>query len=164
MLTHSVTDRSGWRWLGGVLVAALCLAALRADEPKAPPPLTPEQRGRLKERARLWAEGQKLRGEGKLAEAIAALGKVLAIEQEVFGNVHHEVAGSLQILAQWQEAREDFAAARQALQERLDIQTKLYGPDNWQVTDARLDLDDLKLRQQLQPEDRARLREADRLN
>src|ERR1700693_1768097 len=66
----------------------------------APKPLTPEQRARLKERDRYGAETRKLDAEGKVEEAIAAIEKVLAIEREVFGDAHDEVAGSLQWLAE----------------------------------------------------------------
>src|SRR5262245_30491306 len=67
-----------------------------AETPPKPPPLTAAQKERLKERDRYGAETQKLRQAGKLPEAIAAALKMLAIEREVLGNVHEDVAGSLE--------------------------------------------------------------------
>src|SRR2546429_4847595 len=79
----------------------------------------------------------KLRTAGQLAEAGTAAEKLLAIQREVFGNVHEQVAGALQYVAELHEAREEFGAARKARQEVLAIKTKLHGTDHWQTTDAR---------------------------
>src|SRR5205814_1304819 len=54
------------------------------------------------------------------------------------GNLHEDVVGSLQWLAQLHEQREDFKAARAALQEVVAIKEKVYGVRHWQATDARL--------------------------
>jgi hypothetical protein len=61
-------------------VVLLGLGLAGADEPKGPP-LTPQQQERLKERDRYAAETAKLHKEGKLAEAIEACEKMLAIER-----------------------------------------------------------------------------------
>jgi hypothetical protein len=103
------------RWIVvGVFLMALgwfgVTAPQGADPPK-PKPLTEKQKARLKERDRLQAEAEKLARAGKLAEAIATMEKGLAIERAVYGDVHAEVAGSLQIIAAWQEDRQDFKAA-----------------------------------------------------
>jgi tetratricopeptide (TPR) repeat protein len=146
----------------------LVLAVVRpagADEPKPPEkPRTPEQRERLRERDRLAAEVPKLLQAGKEAEAVAAWQTKLAIEREVFGTAHPEVAASLARLAGLHEGREDFAAARQALQERLDIQAKLYGEKHWRVTDARLAVADVEQRARMDRAQRRRLAEARQLN
>src|SRR5438552_5096886 len=147
------------------LLCFLCLFAanLRGDEPK-PPPLTAAQKERLKERDRFGAETQKLRQAGKLAEAIAAAEKMLAIERDVFGNGHEDVAGSLEQLAEMHEQREDFAAARKARQEVLAIRTKLHGEKHWRVTDARLALTHVDLLAKLTPEQRQEVNEAKQLS
>src|SRR4051794_9353128 len=49
----------------------------------------------LKERDRLWGEAQKLRGEGKTAEAIAAAEAMLAIERKLLPADHPDLAVSL---------------------------------------------------------------------
>jgi CHAT domain-containing protein/Tfp pilus assembly protein PilF len=132
-------------------------------EPK-PAPLTKEQQEKLKERDQLAREAVRLRMQGRLTEALAAAAKTLTLERQVFGDVHPEVAGSLQLLAELHEAREDFAAARKARQEVLAIQTKLLGKHHWQVTDARLALEDVERLERMTPADRRRLAEAAQLN
>src|SRR5688572_18434343 len=64
-------------------------------------PLTAAQKENLAERDRLFAEANKLHAASKTADAIAAAEKALAIEREVFGPAHEEVAESLVILAGW---------------------------------------------------------------
>jgi CHAT domain-containing protein/Tfp pilus assembly protein PilF len=85
----------------------------------------------------------RLRQEGKLAEAVAAAEQVLAIEREVLGEAHADVAETLEWIASVQEEREEFAAAREARKAVLAIVTKLYGEKDWRVTDARLTLADV---------------------
>jgi hypothetical protein len=117
-----------------------------ADEPRpwtSPKPLTTAQQARLKERDRYAAETQKLRQAGKLAEAIRACEQMLAIEREVLGNTHEDVIGSLEQLAEMHLEREEFAAARKARQEILDLRRQQHGDKDWPVTDARLDLEDV---------------------
>src|SRR5260370_42101805 len=80
-------------WAGGTAAA---------DRPAAPQ-LSAAQQQRLKERDGYGAEIKKLRAEGKLAEAITACEKMLAIERELFGAVHETVAGSLDELAEMHE-------------------------------------------------------------
>jgi CHAT domain-containing protein/tetratricopeptide (TPR) repeat protein len=146
-----------------VLVVMIEAGGVAAEAGPAAQQLTPAQKERLKERDRYARETTKLRSEGKLAEAIAACEKMLAIEREVFGNGHEDVVGSLEQLAEMQEEREDFAAAGKALQEVLAIQTNLHGQGHWQVTDAHRALADLELRMQLGPDKRAQLKQAHRL-
>jgi tetratricopeptide (TPR) repeat protein len=148
-----------------VFLAAACLLLVPCPAPpraETPPskPLTAEQRAKLKERDRLEAEVKKLYAAGKLAEAIAAVEKGLAIEREVFGPVHQDVADSLGWLTGLHEQREDFESARKARKEVVDIATRLYGRENWRATDARLALANLELKAKLTPEQRQRLRAA----
>jgi CHAT domain-containing protein/lipopolysaccharide biosynthesis regulator YciM len=143
-------------WLG---VAVPC----RAEQPKTKQ-LTAKQQARLKVRDRLAAEAKKLDQQGKLAELLAASNKKLAIEREVYGNVHAVVADSLEVLAQIHEVDGNFNGAAKALQEVVTIRTKLHGAGDWRVTDARLDLEELKVRAGLSPEDRQRLLQARILN
>src|SRR5262249_11686188 len=97
-------------------------------------------------------------------EAVAVWQQKLALEREVLGPHHAEVINSLGQLAAWQEEREEWAAARQARQEVLKLQTQRYGPANWRVTDARLDLDHLERLARLDADSRQRLRQATALN
>jgi CHAT domain-containing protein/tetratricopeptide (TPR) repeat protein len=144
------------------LVLSLALAGTGrtwTQEPK-PKPLTPAQQAKLKERDRRAAEAHALWGKGEQAAAIAAWQKKLAIEREVFGSLHAEVAASLQQLGWWHVQRKEYDAARPACREVLAIRTKLYGAKDWRVTDARLDLEDLELDARLDAASRQRLREA----
>jgi hypothetical protein len=129
-----------------------------ASGPAAAPPLTAAQQQRLKERDRYAAETAKLRGEGKLAEAVAAAEKMLAIEREVLGELHEDVVGSLVQLAELHAGREDFAAARAARQGVLAICMKLYGGKDWRAADAQWALEDLGRFERLDPVRRQRLR------
>jgi tetratricopeptide (TPR) repeat protein/CHAT domain-containing protein len=157
------------RWLNvlkglGALVLVLGIGLTMTipaptGEPK-PKPLTDAQKAQLKERDRLRAEADKLDRSGKLTEAAATLEKVLAIERQVFGNVHKEVAASLNWLAGIHEDREDFKAARKALQEVLTIRTQLYGAKDWRVTDARLELQHVDRVAKMDAKSRQRLRQA----
>jgi CHAT domain-containing protein/Tfp pilus assembly protein PilF len=139
-------------WLG---VAFLC----RPEQPMAKP-LTAKQQARLKERDRLAAEAKKFAQQGKLPEMFAALKRKLAIEREVFGEVNTEVVASPVFLARLHEAVDDFKGAAKARQGVVVIRTKLHWAWDWRVTDAKLDLEDLKLRSRLSPEGRKRLEEA----
>jgi hypothetical protein len=72
------------------------LSAVGQQNPLQPAKLTAEQQEQLKLRNRLISEANKLESEGKLAEARAKAQKCLAIEQEVFGDNHPDVAESLE--------------------------------------------------------------------
>jgi CHAT domain-containing protein/tetratricopeptide (TPR) repeat protein len=153
--------RRNW-WLAVVL--AWLLGGDSIVRPAAPPPpgLTAEQRERLKERGRLSAEVQTLQQKGRLAEAVESAQRLLALERAVFGDVHEDVARSLGLLARLHLQREDFPAARRALEEGLAIRTKLHGEKDWRVTDARLALADVDRLARLGREERTRLAAADR--
>jgi CHAT domain-containing protein/tetratricopeptide (TPR) repeat protein len=155
--------RAGYGLLLAMVSCWLLTEQGRTQEPM-PKPLTDQQRERLQERDRLLSEAQKLAQAGKLMEANTAFEKKLAIEREVFGEVHDVVADSLARLARGYEARQNFAAARNALQEVVAIRVQLHGAQHWRVSDARLALQDLGLREKMKPEQRARLGEASWLN
>jgi CHAT domain-containing protein len=151
--------------LGWALLAGLAWPGATAGEPgEKPKPLTAAQQARLKEGDRLAAEARKLEQSGQLAEAVTAWQKKLAIEREVYGGAHEQVARSLAELARLHESREDFPAARKARQEVLALRTKLHGDKDWRVTDARLDLEDVDRLSKLTAEGRRRLRQATALN
>lgn len=126
-------------------------------------PLTAEQQEKLKERYRYGKQAQELRRQGKLEQAIAAAEKMLAIEREMYGDVHEDVAGSLERLAEMHEESEAWDAARQAREEVLDIKTKLFGNDHYKVTDARLALANLERIARLTNKQRQELSRVDEL-
>jgi CHAT domain-containing protein/tetratricopeptide (TPR) repeat protein len=143
-----------------VVFAALAVALPAcADEPDVS-----RRKERIAERDRLWREAEKLRAEGKLKEAAARGEKMVAIDREVFGNAHREVAFSLNWLAEVYQGLEDFAAAQKARRERLEVIGQLYGQDHWHATDARLALADVERLAALDAETRRQLQEADAWN
>ncbi len=110
------------------------------------------------------AEVNKLVQAGKLDEAATAAVKELAVTRDVLGELHEDVVGSLQVLAWLQEEREDWAAARKALTEVLAIRQRQPDQKDWRIADARRALADLDRRAALNPAQRQRLKEADRLS
>ena len=118
----------------------------------------------LKEIKRLAEETQKLRAAGKTAEAIAAAEAMLALDRSHAGGDHPVVAESLGWLAELQVEREDFAAAKVARREALDILRKRLGESDWRVVDARWALEDAARLAGMDRDRRARLAEAERLN
>ena len=118
----------------------------------------------LKERERLWVQSQKLHAAGKLAEATAAAEAALAIERKTLPADQDVLAVSLGRLAGLYLQREDFAAAKAARQEALEILRQRHGAAHWRVTDARLALEDVQRRAGMTHDQRQKLAEADRLN
>ncbi len=149
-------------WLACLLAPGMFSSSLRAEP--VPPPLNSEQQKKIKERDRYAAEVVRLQQEGKLAQAIAAAQKMLAIERQVFGDVHEDVVGSLEWLADLFEQQENFTAARTARQEVLTIRLKLHGEKDWRVTDARWALSDVERLMAMTPAQRHTLAEAGKLN
>lgn len=137
------------------------LAGLREARGDSPP--VEDQQARLKERDRYGDEVRKFQAAGRLDDAVASAEKMLSIERELLGDDSDDVAGSLYTLASLHEQREDFPAARNALQELLATATDRYGPENWHVADARRALDYLDRLEKLSRDDRRLLARADRL-
>jgi tetratricopeptide (TPR) repeat protein/CHAT domain-containing protein len=121
-----------------------------------------ERKKLLEERNRLTREAEEFRTKGKYAEAISATEKLLAIERRVFGDICDDVAGSLERIAQYELAREDFVSARKSRLEALSIRTKLHGNRDWRVTDARLAIEDVETRSRLTAAQRQELAQAER--
>ncbi len=163
------------RLLSAIGVALIILAgSVGAQSTESPPPppaadqRTPEElEAKLQERDRLVQRVRQLRAEGQLDEAVTAAEQILAIEREVYGAVHEEVAGTLQLLAGLHEQADQWEAARQRRREVLEIYRKLYPspdhPKHWRVTDARLALEDAERLSRMSAEERQRLKVADAL-
>jgi CHAT domain-containing protein/Tfp pilus assembly protein PilF len=169
-----MTDRR-LRPLGWV-ARSIILACLALAQPAAPrasgqppaaakpsPPLTPRQQERLKERDQHAREAVQLRSQGKLKEAIHAAEAMRAIERELLGETSEDAMGSLELLARLHQDRDDWAAAREARREVLNLRSKTLPNDHWRVADARTALDNIETLARLSDRDRRRLREADRL-
>ncbi|MBA4192464.1 MAG: hypothetical protein C0467_31230 [Planctomycetaceae bacterium] len=146
-----------------IMIAAFTGLIANGQPPTTPAKLTPAQIEKLKVRDRYESEANKSQSEGKLAAARAAVEKCLAIEREVFGDTHSELTPSLAMLTDLCRQAEDFRAAQDYAQQLLTLHTQLYGMSDWRTTDARRELDDVKLRTKLTPMQRANLTEATRL-
>ena len=155
MRARNVCCWAGWGL--GLLLALRATVGLSAADT---PPLTPAQKERLKERDRHKDDLKKAEAAGNLVEAIAAAERMLAVERQVFGNVHDEAAGSLEWLAQLRAEHGDFAAARRDARDALALRTRLHGDRHWRTTDARLRLEDVALLERLTVAERDRVREA----
>ena len=117
-----------------------------------------------KEIKRLWDETHKLHAAGKTVEAITAAQGMLAIARRFAGNDDPILATSLGWLAKLHVEREDFAAAKKARGEALDILRKRYGEGHWKAIDARMALDDVERQSKMDRDQLHRLAEAARLN
>jgi CHAT domain-containing protein/Tfp pilus assembly protein PilF len=146
------------RRLGGtVAFLGLCCALALAE-----PPLTPEQKGRLKERDRFQAASRKADADGRLAEAVASVEKMLAVEREVLGDIHDDTAGSQTWLARLLAEQGDFVRARAAAGEAVTIHAKLHGETHWQTRTTRFGLADVERLSKLDETNRKRVFEARR--
>ena len=153
------------RGVVGAVVLVLACQTLGAPAPAhSQAAAADEKAAALKERDRLWQQTQKLRAAGKTAEAIAAAEAMLAIERKVLPKDYVDLADMLGWLAALQVEREDFAAARAARREALDILRKGRGESDWRVVDARQALEDADRLAGMDRDRRARLAEAERLN
>jgi CHAT domain-containing protein/Tfp pilus assembly protein PilF len=146
------------------LLPALAAAPLAVPGPGAADPPAAREPDPLQEWKRLRQEAAHLRAKGKLAEAITATEKVLAIERKVLGPVHAGVAQTLEQLAELHQEREDFVKARAAWQEVLAVLLKLYPRDHYWVLDVQVDIANVDELARLSADQRRQLREADRLH
>jgi CHAT domain-containing protein/Tfp pilus assembly protein PilF len=151
------------RWCCPCLALGAAWALAQALLVAGPPALRPEQQERLRQRQCLQAEANERKEAGRLAEAVAAADKALALARQVFGDVHDEVASSLEALADLHLRRAEFIGARRARREALAIRIKLHGEKDWRSTDARLALADVDLWEKLNDKQRQRLVLAERL-
>jgi tetratricopeptide (TPR) repeat protein len=138
--------------------------ASRAEEPKKTSRLTAEQQKQLQQAKAHGEQARKQFEQGKHVEAIQRWQKKVALERAVWGTAHAQLVPSLQTLATWQEAVEDFAGAEKARQEVLAIQTRLLGDRHWRVADARLALADTRRLARLDRDQRQRLAKARQWN
>ncbi len=116
---------------------------------------------KLAERDRYKQEANRQAQAGNLEETLNALGKELAIERDVLGELHQDVVDSLNLLARFQEAGEDWVAARKSLTEVIRIRQSQPDRKDWRIADARRALADLNRRAALNAVQQQRLEEAD---
>jgi tetratricopeptide (TPR) repeat protein len=144
-----------------VVAAALFGPTLTAwAYPPQAPVLSDAQKNRLKERDKLIRQALAFRDRGKTAEAIRGAESVLAIEREVLGESSGAAIGTMRMLAQWNEDREDWTAAAKARSEILAIVTRKFGKDSADATEARWALVQVATLSRSSDHDRRRFKEA----
>ena len=155
----------------GLLTAAVWLAAMPqvgADDVPGTiaanyPGLTPARLERLKERDPHQTLALQFSRTGKLDEAAAEAEEMMAIEREVLGDRHPDVAGSLDLLAQIHLRRRDFVKARAAARQGLEVAPEAWGSAGWRIVDARLLLERIERISTLNDGQIRELQETDRL-
>jgi CHAT domain-containing protein len=105
--------------------------------------------------------------QGEIAKAEGLYLEALEIRRKTLGERHNATAQSFDSLvslrgklAAQKMERADFASARQTQGDLLKLLAERYGERNWRVTDARLSLADVDLRERLSPDDRGQLKTA----
>src|SRR5271157_3964281 len=151
---------------GWMSLVTISVGSVEARQPgsSSPPSLTDSQKLQLKQRDRLADQTLQLYAQGKLGEAIEAAKAMLAIQRRVLPAGHEDILVSLDWVALLYSEQGNFAAARAARQEALDILRKHYGESHWKVTDARLALEDIDRQARMSRAQRQKLAEATRLN
>jgi CHAT domain-containing protein/tetratricopeptide (TPR) repeat protein len=102
------------------------------------PGLSAAQIDRLKQRDPHERRAQELFRAGKLAEAAREAETMLAIEREVLGDRHRDVAGSLELLARIYSEMGRWAEALKAAVGLVEVKTALLGAEHWDVAVARV--------------------------
>ena len=147
-----------------VVAAALVGSTLTAwTYASQEPALSDAQKDRLKERDKLYQEARALRAQGKMAEAIRAGESMLAIERDVLGTTSDAAIRSMRRLAQWNEDRSDWAAARKGRTEVLAVLTQKFGKDTEDVIEARWALETVETLSRASDHDRRTLKDAIRV-
>ena len=120
------------RLLGTLLLLAILIGSVFAQEPKKEPELTKEEQARLKAEAdRLNEEGFKLHQEGRLSEAETKSRKVLELQRQLYPpwkypNGHSDLAISLDNLAFLLVEQGKLTPAEALYHEALRMKQKLY--------------------------------------
>jgi len=109
----------------------------------------------------LWKQSRQLQREGKFSEAIEATQLMLDKERGIYGPSHPELAISLGLLAELQEATTDHGGAETTRTEVLEMLKQAFGEQDWRTTDARLALEELRQRLRLSPDQRHQLQLAE---
>ena len=82
--------------------------------------------------------------------------KMLALERQLYGPDHDDIAGSLAWLARLHAQLGENATANKLAEEQLAMRKKLHGEKHWSVTEAQLDLTASEHLAAMRPEQRTR--------
>jgi hypothetical protein len=96
---------------------------------------------RLAERNALAWEVLRLRDAARLEDAARTADRLMALEREIFGELHEDYAGALEFVAGVDSARGNFEGARDKLRRVLAIREGALGKGHSLTTDTRFTLD-----------------------
>ena len=108
---------------------------------------------------RAWDQLQAVAKVGGERDVATAFADVLALERRLLGPNSAKVADTADKQASWLEIINDFAGARRARQESLDILVRLFGARHWRADQARLDLEAVPRFERLPPEVAQRIKD-----
>jgi CHAT domain-containing protein len=123
-------------------VASLLLVLLAGWSFAVAPParLTPEQTNQLQQRNVLWQQAHKAWQQGKQAEAVADLQRVLTLETRLLGPWHLDVVGTETRLAFWEGQRQRWEQAVAYRRRVHEARQRLDGPGHWRTVEAQWEL------------------------
>jgi CHAT domain-containing protein/tetratricopeptide (TPR) repeat protein len=119
------------------MVSCLVLLACGAAPPHA---LSAAQQTIVRGNEKMARDATRAWNDGRHAEAIRLLREILAREEKLFGPWHREPLGSLGQLASWHEQHRQWKEAEAVRRRVVEASVGLYGPEAYQVVDARMDL------------------------
>ena len=99
-------------------------------------PYTKDQQAWLTERAKIVQRIRELE-KSDLDEAVQLSEKMLTLDRQVFGNIHKEVAISLDVIDSLYFKQQQYFSAIKAREEIIEITSKLLGERHWRVRQAR---------------------------
>ncbi len=143
--------------------------AHQAQQPPAAeqdvPPLassTPtSQDPQLAERERAAGRARRYYAEGKTALAIEQYEQTLALEREILGDEHEDIAETLETLWELYVFEERFAEAREAAHFARDVYVHNFGEDDWRSEGCQIELEFVDLVEPLDPDERWRMFDAE---
>lgn len=115
-------------------IASACLAEI----PPFPEgkPYTESQRTWLAEREKVRPQIEQIATDD-LERAVGIAEKMLVVDRQTFGNVHREVASSLDFISGLYYQQQDFRSAVKSREEIVDITSKLLGEKHWRVREQK---------------------------
>jgi CHAT domain-containing protein len=96
-----------------------------------------EHQKKMLERDRIQEEYKEHRRNRDRPRAIDALQRMLALEREVYGDFHPDVAASFAVLGELYEREGKFAVAQSMREGEVTIKKAVYGDEHWQTREAR---------------------------
>ncbi len=124
------------------------------------PPLSPEQRKMERERDQLFVKADKALNAKDTPEAVRLIRQGLNLDRAIHGDLPNTALGVLELMARLLEQSERWAEAADARREVLATRSRLYAPDDWRVTECRLNLAECLAKPKRTPEQRRLLARA----